>query len=118
MGGPVAGAEDHRKRGQGSHGFLQYRPESNFGTSDTVLYGAVCPSTTLARIQKYTTDVPKPEQLCGTAVVYVRWNLENDDTYVGETENWTKRNEQHYMKTRAHEQPSKCKGCSEHPASR
>ena len=26
------------------------------------LYGAVCPSTTLARIQKYTTDVPKPEQ--------------------------------------------------------
>ena len=44
----------------------------------------------------------------------MRWNLENDEAYVGETEQWDKRNEQHYMKTRAHEKPCTCKGCTEH----
>ena len=34
MGGPVAGAEDIENEDGDSHG--SYRPESNFGTSDTV----------------------------------------------------------------------------------
>ena len=66
------------------------------------LYGAVCSGTTLARTLWYATSAPDPAQLRGAAVVYMRWNLENDQAYVGETEQWDKRNEQHYMRRREH----------------
>jgi hypothetical protein len=53
----------------------------------------------------------------GTNVVYVRWNLINNATYVGETEHFEQRAEQHYMNTLKHEKESavkKCLGCTEH----
>ena len=52
----------------------------------------MCSGTTPARTLRYATSGADQAQLSGAAVVYMRWNLENDEAYVGETEQWDKRN--------------------------
>ena len=77
------------------------------------LYGMICGHTTFSKMMKYSVAMPQPDQLDrGASVVYARWNLENDDTYVGETFRWAARVKEHYKNTRRHERP-RGKGCSE-----
>ena len=69
------------------------------------------------KMGKYTIadDISRISFPKGTCVVYVRWNLQNQDTYVGQTSDFDSRIAQHFMKTLKHEVGSyQCKGCSEH----
>ena len=46
-------------------------------------------------------------------MVYLRFNLENNDTYIGKTCFWENRYEKHYMEVKKHA-AKKCKNCKEH----
>ena len=73
-------------------------------------------ASTLGKMLKYGMAPPSAEEVRKGSVVYARWNLTNDVTYVGETGKWEQRVGQHYMKTRSHEMGSDkpCSGCAEH----
>ena len=73
-------------------------------------------ASTLGKMLKYGMAPPSAEEVRKGSVVYARWNLTNDVTYVGETGKWEQRVGQHYMKTRSHEMVSDkpCSGFAEH----
>ena len=65
-------------------------------------HGKICSGTPLSAVLAYSTAVPVDTKVEGSAVVYVRWNLDDTKTYVGETEHWAQRVNQHYRQTLAH----------------
>ena len=76
-------------------------------------YAAVSKSSALGRMLNYASGPPGVEAVRSKNVVYARWNLVNDVSYVGETGAWDARVAQHYMQTRKHAS-GKCGGCAEH----
>ena len=79
------------------------------------LYAAIRKGAVVGRMLAYGEGEPSLQQMESGVVVYARWNLTNNSSYVGETEKWGERITQHYMNTLAHggRQP-RCSGCTEH----
>ena len=80
------------------------------------MVGALMGRSAWGKMADYTIDegnrtsFPK-----GTYVVYARWNLQNQDVYIGQTSDFDSRVAQHFTKTLRHNGGDhQCKGCSEH----
>ena len=67
----------------------------------------------LSRIRQIISDEPISTN---GSVIYVRINLRTDDMYIGETDNWKQRVQDHYAATFKHSDCCKkqCRGCDEH----